>query len=107
MTDKIYVDIGYGQGSYCKGYILDISKAGAGIACSCSIPKGEKVDLLPAEGYILPMKAEVVFSDKRSGSPYPFIIGVKFNKLDKEQKNKLEKFIDGLEQRKIKRLSLT
>lgn len=106
MTDKIYIDIGYGQGSYCKGYILDISKSGAGIACNRSIPKGQKVDLMPAEGYILPMKAEIVFSNKRSESAYPFIIGVKFNKLGKEQRIKLEKFIDGLEQRKIKRLSL-
>lgn len=103
---KIFLNIQYGKGKNAKGYILDISRGGIGIVSNQKI-KADSLIGIVTEKKILPfLKGKVAYITLRQDKDYKFKLGVKFVPFKREDKNKLEKFMHKLEQRRAVRLSL-
>jgi len=103
MKKKIYLDIVY-QGKKIKGYILDISKTGIGIASSGSMKKGALLKVTSKSAGLVNLKGKVANITEMKRKSYIYKIGVKFLSLTGVQKNALNKFISGLDKRKFFRL---
>ncbi|MFH1355340.1 MAG: PilZ domain-containing protein [Candidatus Omnitrophota bacterium] len=103
---KIFLEIQYGKGKNAKGYILDISRGGIGLVCDQKITSKSSVGMKATEKMLPFLKGKVAYAVPRQDKAYKFHLGVKFIPFNKTDKQKLEKFIHKVEQRKAVRLSL-
>lgn len=92
MMRKIFVLIKYSKDKSVKGYILDISKSGIGLAVSKRIRKNILVEIIPKT--VLPvLKGKIVFIAVRKKETCRYRLGVKFVSLDNDKKQSINKFI--------------
>lgn len=103
---KIFLDIQYGRGKNAKGYILDISKGGIGLVCNKKIITNSLIGMKATEKILPDLKGKVAYIVLRQDKAYKFHLGVKFIPFNKKDKQKLEKFVHKVEQRKAVRFSL-
>jgi c-di-GMP-binding flagellar brake protein YcgR len=103
---KIYLKIKYGKEKSAKGYILDISRQGAGIACAKKIRQNTAIELMPKKDIFLPMRGKIVSIFYREKKNYCYRLGVRFISLQKQNKAKLENFIQKIEKRRAGRLTV-
>lgn len=107
MKERIYVNLKYAKKESGKGYILDISTTGVGIAFSSMIKKNTIVDMLFNETDFLALRGRVVYVGKRGSKIYNYKLGIRFVALNAQQKDFLKKFLSQyLHKRKAHRLNL-
>ena len=106
--ERIYLHIKYGnkKAKSMKGYILDIGKHGMGVACTKAIKKNTLIKIKTEKNILLPVECKVASHQARDKKPYAFRLGLRFVSLEREARQKLEKFINKLEKRKAARLRL-
>jgi len=106
MMKKIYLTIRYAKSKKTKGYILDISKGGIGIASSERIAKNMLVEIITMQKPFYYMKGRVASVSDRHRDNYRYRLGVKFVLMDKIKIDKILRFILSIEKRKRLRLIL-
>lgn len=101
---KIYIDITYRNNRKIKGYILDISETGIGIASPVSIRKNTLIYLTPRLRGFVNLSGKVMHVVRVERKSYNYKIGVKFTSLNILQKSSLNEFISRVNKRKFFRL---
>jgi c-di-GMP-binding flagellar brake protein YcgR len=104
--EKINLKIKYGDGKVAKGYILDLSKSGMGIASCVKISKDALVEIISRRPLSLSLKAKVVSISERNQKPYNYRIGAEFVSPGEKGKKNLTNFMLKRERRQLGRLAL-
>jgi len=103
---KINVNIEYAKGRKSKGYVLDVSRSGIGIACSTRIRKNTFVRIAGRPRLLVALEGRVAHCGTIKRTAYGYQIGVVFEPLNSKQKASLDKFFSVLEKRSHCRLGL-
>jgi c-di-GMP-binding flagellar brake protein YcgR len=103
---KVYLTIRYGKDKKTKGYILDVSKGGIGIASSEKIAKNTPVEIITMQKPSSRIKGRVVSISDRHRNNYSHRQGIKFVLMNKIEIRKIVRFIFSIEKRKRSRLIL-
>jgi len=103
---KVYLTIRYGKDKKAKGYILDISKGGIGVASSERIVKNSLIEIISKQHPIFYIKGRVVSVSERLKRNYRYRLGVKFVSMSKIKMHKIIQFILGIEKRERPRMIL-
>jgi c-di-GMP-binding flagellar brake protein YcgR len=106
MKKKIYLTIRYGKDKKAKGYVLDISKGGIGIASSERVAKNAPVEIIIRKKPSFCIKGRVISVNGRQKKDYGYRLGIKFVLMSKIRIQKIVRFILGIEKRKRSRLIL-
>jgi len=101
--EKIYVDMKYGNGKSSRGYLLDISRSGAGVASLAKVSEDTVVEMTAKEGELAALKGRVVRVNEKKRVPYRYDLGVKFNSLDESVKKSINELLDRKERRNAPR----
>lgn len=102
---KIYLVIEYARSKRIRGYILDISRSGMSIACERRVNKNVTLKITTEKDILSPLLGKVVCVISRKRKTYTYRIGIKFISLKREQRQRLEKFLNKINSRKAARLS--
>ena len=102
---KTYLEVKYGKDNSVKGYTLDLSCGGIGIACPVRIKNNTIVQIKFKQNNFSPLKGKVVSVVGRPSKTYGYRLGVMFISAVKK-KEKMAEFIKGAEDRKKIRLNL-
>ncbi|MFH1191728.1 MAG: PilZ domain-containing protein, partial [Candidatus Omnitrophota bacterium] len=84
---KIYLQIEYVKNKKLKGYILDLSRSGMGIAAARKLKKGLNIIITPNIKLLPKLQAEIIYTTKLPRKNYNCRTGVKFIQLDKKQQS--------------------
>jgi c-di-GMP-binding flagellar brake protein YcgR len=103
---KLYLTISYGKYKKTRGYILDISKGGIGVASSEKIAKNTLVEIITIQKPFSCIKGRIVSVSNRQRENYRYRLGVKFVLMNKIKIQKIVRFILGIEKRERSRLIL-
>lgn len=91
---KIYLNIVSLRTRKIRGYILDISHKGTGIAASSNLRKNTLVKITPRSRCLPAIDARVVYCFKRKlKNEYRYKIGAIFTSLNRKQESTLGKFV--------------
>jgi len=90
---KIYVDIKCAAEGNIKGYILDVSRVGFGLAVTRKLSIDTEIKVVPRTDNPLTLRGKVVYILKRPGSAYRYRVGVEFGALKEKQSDFLNEFI--------------
>lgn len=104
--DKNYLTIQSGKGKKTKGYLLDLSRTGAGIASCEKITKNTLVVITTGKAVLPPIKGRVVSITDRHRKDYPCRLGVRFVLMSETAQQKITHFILKVEKRRKPRLKL-
>jgi len=104
--EKIYLSIKFGDNQTAKGYVLDVSKSGMGIASDKMIKENEVVEIILKGSLPISLKAQVLSVSVRDIKPYSYRLGVKFTVFTEDSKKKLTDFIINRERRRSGRFVL-
>ena len=91
---RIYLDIKYGN-KLTKGYILDISKNGMGIASRTKLRKNIAIQIF-IKDTSLSLKGKIISCVNRKRKGYNYRLGIKFISLDRIKKGQLDKLLHNL-----------
>lgn len=89
-----------------KGYILDISYSGLGIACKSRVQKNTEIEILIDEIKPIILKGVVVSSGIKKGKIYRYRLGIKIKSSEKIIKTSLNKLFLRQNKRKFPRFPL-
>lgn len=103
--EKLYLEIKYGKDNAAKGYILDLSRGGAAIACSRIIDNNAIVEIRIKKRNFAILRGKIISVAGRQSKTYGYRLGIKFISVIKKNE-KLAEFINGAENRKRARLNL-
>ena len=93
----------YGNGESSRGYLLDISKSGAGIASLAKVSENTVVEMTAKEGELAALKGRVVRVDENKRVPYRYNLGVQFSFSDETGKKSIGELLDRKERRNAPR----
>jgi c-di-GMP-binding flagellar brake protein YcgR len=104
--DKTYLTIQSEKGKKAKGYLLDLSRTGAGIASCERIIKNTLVEITPRKSVLPLIKGRVITIVDRHRKDYPYRLGVRFVLMSETAQQKITHFILKAEKRRKPRLKL-
>ena len=104
---KIYLDIRCANKKNTKGYILDISYNGIGIASSAKIRKNTEIEVVINEDKPLAIKGVVVSGVTRNRKTYRYRLGVRIKSVGKAGRASLDKLFLKQNERKAPRFPLS
>lgn len=86
------------KGSFLRSYMLNVSKGGLFIKTANPLPLESKVMLqviMPGDTEKIIIEGIVVWANPANAkNSFPSGMGIKFNKMDLEQREKIEKFVE-------------
>jgi c-di-GMP-binding flagellar brake protein YcgR len=106
MMKKIFLSLKSEQGKIIRGYLLDLSLSGMGVASAKEINAGSRIAISPRGMALPPLAGRVVASRKRKKQRYSHRLGVRFEPLQGSAQRELEGFMARRERRSAGRLKL-
>jgi len=105
--EKIYLNLKYDNNKSTKGYVLDISYNGIGIASRAKIKKNSKIEIIINEPKKLTLEGVIVSSLTRKRKVYRYRLGIKLKSAGKTKKNGLAKIFLNKNKRRAPRFPLS